>query len=235
MALCHRREQDNPRRYPRKFCRVQCAGSRRPEWTAIEPVRPAQACRSRRSTGSSCGFCRSLDRAGSRARTAHHAGNDRIFRGDGGAHDLACGARARHRHGLGLDPRSAKKSRKSCSTCRPTGNSSVIFVSAIRWPTIAFPSWNRAVGSGGACRLRLSLDVKVDRPAIGRFCSPRTIAVSIQIRFAGTRLAHPCLDARSVSRKDRISVLPSACAGFAENGALSDRIGIGGARGRERC
>ena len=100
-------------------------------------------------------FRRSLDRAGPRPRPSHHAGNDRVFRGDRRAYDLARGARPRHRHGLGVDPRSRRRSPQS-STCPRSGNSSAISVSVIRRPTTPSPNSSRPDGSSGGCRRRSS-------------------------------------------------------------------------------
>ena len=90
-----------------EFRRLQRAGARRAGVAARRPLRAAQARRTGGGAGAICRFRRSLDRAGPWARPPHHAGNDRIFRGDRRAYDLACRARPKHRHGLGFDPRSA--------------------------------------------------------------------------------------------------------------------------------
>ena len=133
------------------FATCNAAGARRAKRRPRRSLRAAQARRLGRGALSLGGVRRSRDDARPRPRPSHHAGNDRLFGGDGGAHDLARRARARHRHGLGIDPRCHRRLRR-CSTCPPNGNSSAISVSAIRKPTTRSPSSSRADGSGGACR-----------------------------------------------------------------------------------
>ena len=53
-------------------------------------------------------FCRPLDPRRPRPRPPHHAGDGRLFGGRRRRHHVACGAGRRHRHGLGVDPRSRR-------------------------------------------------------------------------------------------------------------------------------
>ena len=135
----------------RNFEILQCRGARRAAARTRRSLRATQARRLAGSAMSFCGIRRPRDRARPRPRASHHAGDDRVFGGHRGPYDLARSARPGHRHGLGIDPRSASGRRHSRGSAR-TGNSSAISVSAIRRPTTQFPSWSKAAGSAGGCR-----------------------------------------------------------------------------------
>src|SRR6516165_9999100 len=73
------------------------------EDAARRPLRATQARRACRSPGPFRGVCGSRHRARPRTWPPHHAGNDRVFGGHGGAYDLACRAGAGNRSGMDFD------------------------------------------------------------------------------------------------------------------------------------
>ena len=146
LAFRRRRRSRPPRRDSHQLRALQCRRARGASAATRSRLCAAQACWSRRGPMPPCRLHRSRDRAGARARAPHHAGDAGVFGGRRRAHDLARGARRRHRHGMGVDPR-ARGGRDQSSMCRRAGGSSVISASDFRRPKTTFRSWSGGVGS----------------------------------------------------------------------------------------
>src|SRR4029077_6475329 len=154
----------------------------------------------------------------------HHAGDDRLFGGDGGAYDLARRARPRHRHGLGLDPRCPGGRRAARRSRRVEIHR--LFLSRLSAGRRHHPG-ARAERLGTA-----ALAVVRDPPAVtltplpaSVLCrrAPESVNTELCTKTGQLRWHWPCspsTDAWCVSRKDRLG-LPCTHAGSMKNGAPS--------------
>ncbi len=112
------RERRAARRREGCFRALQCRGAGMLFGRARRALCPPEARRPERSALPVRGFRRPHNGTRPRAWPHDHAGDHRLFGGHGGAHSVAGGARRRHRHGLGLDPRCGRDGRRSSTRPR---------------------------------------------------------------------------------------------------------------------